>query len=270
VSNHFPEKSRSGHSWRLLTVGVAVFLLAAGIYFLFASTRESKRLEQNLIDQFGWAEEYTPAADGKIPLQRLQAFLNVRVAVQSSCADYKEVLDGIIGLEEIETDTGMTGEEKASKSIGGLKSMIGVGPKMLQFMEARNGSLQAEEMGLGEYFYIYLATYGEQLAEAPSSPYANKEEAYISTRTRNEYVQILNNQLSITDSQPELQKFSELIRQEVDALESGSHISPWPKGPPALIRDSIAPFQEQLSDLYCEGIVSIELLQKNRGFGFKG
>ena len=260
---------KSGLKWRLLTVGIVVFLVGAGIYFLLASTRESKRLEQDLIDRFGWAEQYSPAADGSISVQRLEAFLKVRQSVQTSCDDYQLVLDGISGLEELESDTELSGEEKSSKGIGGLKSMIGVGPKMLQFMDARNSTLLSEEMGLGEYMYIYLAAYGDQLAMATTSPYAETDEAYISSRTRDEYVQILNNQLTIADSHPELKDLTGQLREEITALEDGSHPSPWPIGPPALTSESIAPLQKQLSDLYCEGIVSIELLQKNRGFNFR-
>ena len=273
MSKQSPRKDKSGLVWRPLTVAVVVFFLAAGIYFLLASTRESKRLEQNLIDRFGWAGQYAPAAEGTVSLQRAEAFLRVRQAVQASCADYREVLNGIIGLGEIETDAELTTEEKTSRGIGGLKSMIGVGPKMLQFMDARNGTLQNEEMGLGEYMYIYLAVYGKQLAVASTSPYADMEEAYISSRTRDEYVQILNNQLAalaIAGSDTEMQNLSTQLRLEIQALEDGSQASPWPDGPPALTRESLAPFQEQLSDLYCEGIVAIELLQKNRGLGFRG
>jgi hypothetical protein len=273
LSTRSSQKENGGLGWRLFTVSIVVFFVAAGIYVLLASTRESKRLEQNLNDRFGWAEDYTPAADGKVSLERLEAFLRVRQAVQPSCSDYQEVLKGIIGLGEIETDAGLSGEQKASKGIGGLKSMVGVGPKMLQFMDARNGSLEYEEMGLGEYIYIYMAVYGEQLADTPSSPYAEMEEAYISSRTRDEYVQILENQLIVagtSNSGKELQNLASDFRLEILRLEGDSQSSPWPNGPPEPIRKSLAPLQDQLSGLFCEGLVSIELLQKNRGFSFQG
>ncbi len=273
MSKQSLQKANNGLSWRLLTVAVVVFFVAAGVYFLLESTRESKRLEQSLIDRFGFAEQYTPAANGSVPRQRSEAFLRVRQAVQTSCADYQEVLNGIIGLADLETDAELSGEEKASRGLDGLKSIFGVGPKMLQFMDARNSNLRKEEMGLGEYMYIYLAVYGKQIANASSSPYAEMEEAYISSRIRDEYVQILNNQLAAlatAGSDTDLQNLSTLLRLEIEALGDGSHPSPWPDGPPAMTRESLAPFQDQLSDLYCEGVVAIELLQKNRGFGFRG
>ena len=44
--------------------------------------------------------------------------------------------------------------KKVSKSIGGVINIFSVGPKFLEFLETRNRSLLAEEMGLGEYIYI--------------------------------------------------------------------------------------------------------------------
>ena len=128
-------------------------------------------------------------------------------------------------------------------------------------------------MGLGEYLYIYLTTYGEQLANEPTSGFSGMEEAYISDRAREEFTQILINQLlalqsseSIT-SDPDLERN---LRLEIKALQDGTHESPWPNGPVGKTRESLAPYQQKLSGLYCPGIVKIELLQKNRGFNLEG
>jgi hypothetical protein len=32
----------------------------------------------------------------------------------------------------------------------------------------------------------------------------------------------------------------------------------------------LAPYQQQLDELYCSGLVKLELLQKNRGLQFEG
>jgi len=37
-----------------------------------------------------------------------------------------------------------------------------------------------------------------------------------------------------------------------------------------MTRESLAPYQERLAELYCAGIVKIELLQKNRGLNLDG
>jgi hypothetical protein len=151
--------------------------------------------------------------------------------------------------------------------------VFSVAPKFLEFMEARNRSLLAEEMGLGEYIYIYLAAYGEQLANESASSYAGMDEAYISPRARDEFVQILGNQLAALEAAGQ-ETFPEGLvadlQGEIEALEDSSQSSPWPSGPTGRTRESLAPYHDRLVELYCSGIVKIELQQKNRGFNFEG
>ena len=257
--------------WRLFVVAVVIFFVTAGTYFLFATTREPRRLEQALLDRYGPANQYTPAADGRIAPERLRRFVRVRQAVQPNCTDYQRILDGIRGLQSIESDSSLSGREKTSRGIDGVKSMITLTPKLLSFMRARNNSLLAQGMGLGEYMYIYLTAYGKQLAREHAFRYAGMEEAYISPRTREEFVQILRNQLrGLEEAGPDAapDDLPIKLQTEISALQDGSRVAPWPNGPIGRAGDSIAPFRQQLSDLYCDGIVAIELQQKNRSLGF--
>lgn len=262
-------QDRGKLTWRLITIAVVLFLFFSGVWFLIASTRESKQLEQDLNDRFGWAEQYVPVADGSVPADRLERFVRVRQAVQPACKAYQEVLDGIVGLDAIETDPDLSGGEAATRGIKGFKSVLKVGPIMLQFMDARNATLLRENMGLGEYFYLYLAAYGEELSEVSNSPFSEMEEAHVSDRTREVFVQILENQLAeLAPSGPP--EIVAQLKNEIDALTKGKNSSPWPQGPLPSTRASLSPYVDQLSDLYCDGVVSIELLQKNRGFSFDG
>jgi hypothetical protein len=262
-------QNRSKLMWRLITIAVVLFLVFSGVWFLISSTSESKRLEQEVNDRFGWAEQYVPVADGSVAPDRLERFVRVRQAVQPACTDYQEVLDGIIGLAAIETDPDVSGEEAATRGIKGFKSVFKTGPKMLQFMDARNSALIREEMGLGEYIYLYLAAYSEQLADVASSPYSEIEESRISSRIREEFIQILGNQLNALGPAGQ-DPVRAGLKAEIEALEDSPEATPWSRGPLPGTRHSLAPFQDQLSTLYCDGVVAIELLQKNRGFSFKG
>lgn len=267
--------SRQGSSrrrWRLLALATGVFFIAAGIYFVLIPVQQSKRLEQNLIERFDWANEYIPPANGLIAPDRSEKFIRVREAVQTNCAIFQNILDNVMKLEEMESNQDMSAGEKASEGFESLQSMFNAAPNFLEFMDARNIALLAEEMGLGEYIYIYLAAYGPQLAKEKDSRYADQEEAYISPRARDEYVQILANQLTAmeaTGPSATTQALVTTLQAEISALQDGTHSSPWPNGPPAMIDNSLAPYREQLNDLYCEGIVEIELMQKNRGLNFR-
>ena len=257
----------------ILTLATLAFFLVAGIYFVVEQTRESKRLERTLIERYDWASNYTPPIDGSVPPQRVERFIRVREAVQPNCADYQSVLDDLIDLEATEADQETPPVKKISESIGGVINVFSVAPKFLEFLETRNRSLLAEEMGLGEYIYIYLAAYGEQLANESVSSYSGMDEAYVSPRARDEFIQILGNQLVALEpagQEGSPEGLAADLRREIEALEDGSHTSPWPNGPTGRTRESLASYNEQLAELYCSGIVRIELQQKNRGLNFEG
>lgn len=273
MTNQKPVKRKGNRKGCLMITLLTGFVIASGFYFMTAGVRDTKRIEQTLIDKFGWADAYTPSLDGSIQPQRIEAFIRVREAVQSDCADYQAVLQSISSLDRLETDQESSPSEAASTGLQGLKSAFSAGPRMLKFSTSRNQALLLEEMGLGEYLYIYLTTYGVQLARESESAFSNMEEAYVSERARREYTQILANQLlalqdsALQSGHPNLE--ADLLA-EIEAIKDGSHSSPWPDGPAGKSKESLAPYQQRLDELYCPGIVKIELLQKNRGFQLDG
>ena len=160
MSDHSKKQDRRKLAWRLLTIATVVFLLVAGITLLFAPVREAKRLEQSLNDRFGYAGDYTPAVHGTIPPQRIESFIRIREAVRSECRDYQEVLNNLIELESIDSDEEMSDKEKASRGFKGFKSLFSAGPNMVEFMEARNSALLAEDMYLAAGVLLMLSTLG--------------------------------------------------------------------------------------------------------------
>ncbi len=261
--------------WRYLTIATFVFFLGAGIWFFIMPIQQSKQLEHSLIDRFGWATRYTPPADGVIQPDRLERFIRVREAVQANCRTFQNIMDNVIRLETLESDPNLSADQKISEGFDSLKSIFSAAPTFLEFMDARNSALLTEEMGLGEYIYLYLAAYGELLALESHGRYADQEEAYLSPRARKEYVQILGNQLAALQVADHDQDAASLalvadLQAEMAALEDGSHSSPWPDGPPGRTVESLSPYRDRLSALYCEGIVRVEILQKNKGYSFEG
>ena len=260
-------------AWRLLAVATVVFFIIAGLYFVLVPVRESKQLEQTLIDRYGWAQQYSPPIDGALSSDRIDRFILVREAVQGHCAQYRDILDDIIGLESLESKEEMSTSEKTSEGMDSFKNMFSAFPKLLKFMEARNTALLAQEMGLGEYIYIYFAAYGPQLAAESDSAYADMEDAFASPRTIAEYGQILEKQLnalSDAGSQAETEELRSRLQQEITDLKSGAQPSPWPNGPGGKLSESLSLYSAQLNSLYCPGVARIDLLQKNKGFNLEG
>lgn len=260
--------------WRYLMIATIVFVLGVGAWLFMLPVQQSKKLEHSLIDRFGSATRYIPPADGVIQPERLEGFIRVRETVQDNCRVFHNIVDNVIKLESLESDPDLSASQKISEGFESLKSMFSAAPKFLEFMDTRNSALLTEEISVGEYIYIYLAAYGEQLALEPQGRYADQEEAYLSPRERKEYVQILGNQLAALQTADHHQSNLSLamaadLQDEITALEDGSHASPWPDGPPGSTAESLAPYRDRLSPLYCQGIVRVEVLQKKKRFNFE-
>jgi len=256
-------------AWRIITILAVLVLLVYGVFQLIAWTSDSKQLEQEVLDRYGRAESFVPVADGTIPPERLERFIRVRRAVHPACVELQLVMDGIVGMASIEDDPDLPGEEAARRGIKGVKSAMKAGSRMLQLMDARNSALLEEDMGLGEYLYLYLAAYSDQLARVESSPYVELEESRISNRTREEFIQMLGNQLDAPGS-GSLGDVRMALEEEIQSLQESELTTPWTHGLLPRTRESLSPRQDELDGLYCDGVVAIELLQKNRGFNFGG
>ena len=77
----------------------------AGIWFFILPIQQSKQLENSVIDQFGWATRYTPPVDGIIQPDRLERFIRVREAVQANCRFFQNIMDNVIRLETLDSDS---------------------------------------------------------------------------------------------------------------------------------------------------------------------
>ena len=266
-------KHSKHRGWRYLTIATIVFFLGAGTWYFVLPIQQSKKLEHSVSSRFGWATQYIPPANGIIQPDRLERFTRVREAVQANCKIFQNILDSVIRIETLESDPSLPASQKASEGFDSLKNMFSAAPTFLEFMDARNSALLTEEMGLGEYIYIYLAAYGEQVALESQGRYVDQEEAYLSPRARKDFMKILGNQLTALQSSDQDASSLALaaeLQAEMTALTDGSHSSPWPDGPPGRTGESLAPYRDRLSTLYCDGVVRVEILQKNKGFNFEG
>jgi len=268
-----PEDSR-----RRCRTGCKVVILAILVVVIVAATLiylpiwEIKRIEQTLNDRYGEAVAFVPAPDGSVPPLRMEAFLRVRKDVFVLCQEFQGKISEIIQLESLEQDESVPKVIAAWNGISGFKKLLGFGPLFLNFMETRNRALLKEQMGLGEYFYIYVLAYTEQLRHTKDTIPAEFEEAHVGLRARKELVQILGNQLeSLTSGadRPADKELAANLRDQIARLSDGRQSLPWEDGLPPATAASLEPYAEPLAQFYCEGIAKVELMQKNKGFNVK-
>jgi hypothetical protein len=271
-------KTRTGHKkpggWGIVIL-VLVLAVTVVVVLLGGVVCEVKRTEQAVNDLYGDAPSFVPAADGAIPPERVEAFLRVRERVFEHCTEFQDRLTELAGLDAEDKADSLSTPRIARESVGGIKMMFRFGRTFLRFMETRNRALLQEEMGLGEYMYIYVLTYREQLLAADTSRFAGVEEVQVGIRARKELAQILQNQLDLLESGvPGVGRagevgLAEVLREQVAALRAGQQTLPWEAGLPPAVASSLSPFSNQLASLYCDGIAKIELSQKNKGLNIR-
>jgi hypothetical protein len=263
------DKTSAKKTWRTgCGYVVASLFFFAGVtgFMALRPVREAKRGEQDLNDRFGEFSSYSPAPDGSVAADRIEAFIAVRERLREPCASFQERRDRMEELSRLEEE----GEWSSEDILDGFKAAVGFGPGFLNLMRTRNNALSDVGMGLGEYSYIYVLAYGDQLSSLLEEM---SRDRLIKPRTRRELAQILFNQLASPAARGSDGLDGHLraaVQEEIVALDSGAHAFPWQDGLPPLVEASIAPFEERLDELFCEATVRFELRQKNKnpgGFG---
>ena len=211
--------------------------------------------------EFGKPADFTPAPDGAVPADRLEAFLEVREASEQA---RKAVLGHIENLPVSESQA----KELDSKpffeklvavfSIG--KSAFGMAARMGDLLASRNDALLQAKMGMGEYTYIYAVSYYSFLGHSPTDgPTSARREDRPShgdfeghgTRSRihSDLIAMLKNQLASLPPDAE-SPFKAALASEIDAMEKDSGRYPWQDDLPDAIRASLEPYRDRLEALY--------------------
>ena len=264
-------RERRGPGRAIVILVILAVIIVAAIR-LYQPVREAKRTEQTLNDRYGDSIAFVPPRDGSVPPERMEAFLRVRDEVFKHCPEFQGRISDFRRLESLEQDESQPKAIMAWNSISGLKNLVQFGPAFLRFMETRNRALLQEEMGLGEYFYIYVLAYTEQLRHAKDTIPAELDEVHVGRRAQKELAEILGNQLDLIMSGPDGpadKEMADSLRDQIARLNDGRQYLPWESGLPPAIAASLEPWAEPLSRRYCEGIASIELMQKNKGFNLE-
>lgn len=166
--------------------------------------------------------------------------------------------------------------------------MIGLGfgiiPKIAEFIRARNQALLEEDIGIGEYTYIYVITFYSWLGKAPedgpgvqisgmrmddrSEHQRDVEEVrelsrdIIIRRLHRQMLSILRNQFAKLEergySSMEADWY-EALEAEIKAMESDSIRLPWQESLPQRLSASLSPYRGRLEASYSEMTNSLEL-----------
>jgi hypothetical protein len=256
----------------LLLIG----LVGAGYWGVKRLAQRAEQLGQGMqeiSERHGRVVDFTPEADGRIPHERIDAFLEVREITAPERASLSESLASL-------SETGNTASAtQPGKVLQVMGSGFGLVPRMMSYISARNQALLSVEMGLGEYLYIYSLAYYSWLGKSPQDGPPDEVMTMNSRRWREDgdpghgrdqtrvilnrqLLQILRNQLEAAESDPrvdQLASWTEELATEIEAMESDPSRLPWVDGLPEVLATSFAPYRERLEQSYCAVCNLIEI-----------
>jgi hypothetical protein len=265
----------------LLIIGV---LAAAGGYLLIRDTigelkqfgESAERIEQEL----GSMPEFTPEADGRIPPERIEAFLAVRHATMPLRDDLR------VSVQDLENRIDGLGR---GRSLGSVFRGVGSGlkaiPKIARLHQSRAEALLEHQMGPAEYSYLYSLAYFSWLKKDPGDgpkhlklgesrtanwdpdnvPGGSREERRLETvrQVRHQVTTTLRRAVEhgkAARSRAEA-RWIAAVEKELLSLDSQWRRMPWEDDLPTPIRESFAPFRERLEKSYDPLLNSVEFME---------
>jgi hypothetical protein len=210
-------------------------------------------------EQFGPQEAYVPPATGVPSADRIEVFLGIRRALADSCADLTRAEDQLRKMERFDDEDSVDRVEVMKEAFSLTRSMMGVGPVLGHLYETRNKSLVDAGMGLGEFTYIFAIAYNDRLLEEAQGEQLFGPAA-TNRRVRKALLSMLENQLEVLRSEGGEEAELEALEAEIAAMEADDKRVPWQDGIPPEISEALAPYREELDELYCPAMAALELM----------
>jgi hypothetical protein len=252
---------------------IIVILLASGYFFVKNIVEEFKDTEATtevLTERFGRITDYCPAPDGAIRPERIEAFLSARDAFAPIRDRIGQILETLSQRKDI--DDVEVGKPRSMLTM--LRLGFGIIPQTAEFIKTRNEALLEAEMGLGEYYYIYVVTYYSWLGKNPEDgpgfqivgpdeerdfDYWDREDSkemrrdHLLRRLNRMLLPMLHNQIQklTEESEPKASdKWQLVLEKEIEALEQDRERLLWQDGLPEVITSSLSPYRERLEASY--------------------
>ncbi len=207
----------------LVVLAVAVPVVLGVMIMLPLNRAIENRTE--LEDRFGTQDAFVPPASGAPSRDRIEAFLRVRQALTTTCDDFWNAERAVAKMEAFDDQEEVSKIAVMKQAMSTSKTMMGMGPLIGHFYEIRNQALVDEEMGLGEYTYIYVLAYGEEIVN-PSEKLELFGPGATNLRVRQALESMLDNQLELLREEGGPPDVIAAVEAEVEAIGTGPETHP--------------------------------------------
>jgi hypothetical protein len=241
----------------------------------FQQTIEAQAdLERDL----GTIDDYVPAADGAVAADRLETFLAARARLEPARDALAESFAAFAAADEKAT---------LSRILSAIGAGIGLAPKIADFVTARTEALTAEDIGFGEYAYIYCLCYYAFLGHAPDDETpgghlkiesesrdgvfiirteSDEDENLARQRYRRVMLGALERRLDLVAGRDDAagERLAEEIRAEIARLVDDPERLPYADGLSRAVATSLEPYRARLEDTWWPATNLLELARMHK------
>jgi hypothetical protein len=249
-----------------LLVLFAVLVLAGLTGSVFLGYRKAAVVRDKLERAHATQDNFTPPASGDVPHDRLRRFLAVREALTPLCAR-------VTAHQRLFARLGSHGETERPSAGAVLRdglraatSMLRVGRDFGDYVTARNEALLAEDMGLGEYTWIYVVAYHSWLGHPPVPAIESRDRPNVfHDRVFPQVREMIRRHVVEAGST----RAAEAWRSELEALERVEKRIPFEDALPPELEGSLRTFRGDLERLACPEATELDVVLTVRsGIGY--
>jgi hypothetical protein len=261
-----------------------VFAGMGGYFFvknIVKGFEETEATADVLMERYGGIKDFCPDPGGAIGQERVETFLSVRNSMET----VKEKLESSINILSDEERASQFKKELSPGVLTKIKTGFGIIPLIAEFYTRRNQALLDAEMGLGEYYFIYVVSYYSWLGKSPgdgleynlvdedeekrgvywkighSENLEDRQDDMLKQLHR-QILPMLKNQLAkLTgiDVSPIRDPWREMLAAEIEAMEADRFRLLWQDGLPDVLEASLTPFRGRLEVSYSKVLNALEM-----------
>lgn len=266
---------------------LAIIAGVGGFFFIKGIVNEFEEMDEVadlLEERFGKMREYSPEIDGAVLPDRIEAFLKVREAYVQE----RDKIEKTLATLSSQKDKPEIEVKRPGNVVYMIRTGIGFIPQIAEFFKSRNKALLETDMGLGEYYYMYVIIYYSWLGKSPEDgpPFRIsgdderddfwEEDEEDVREMRRERIRRRINRLILSMLRNQLDKLSEeaafevpdswriALEEEIEAMEYDRYRLPWQEGLPDSLESSLRPFRERLEASYSPLANALEVAMDRR------
>jgi len=247
----------------VLFLVVVVFVVTGSVHFGY---REAFAIRDELDRGYETQEEYTPAASGAIPADRLRRFLAVRESLFPLCETVSAHQRLFATMRQQAQEGEQTDRSFVRNVFRATASMFRVGRDFGDYVTTRNRALLAQEMGLGEYTWIYVVAYHSWLEYPLHEALGGRSRKNVyRDRVLPRVRDMIRRYVDGAGEAPD----GFAWRSELEALDRDEARIPFEDGLPPELRNSLEPLRGELERWACPAASELEVvLTVKSGIGY--